>query len=361
MFGSRSSLLWLVIVSALSFSLNLAATPPLTTISDTLFNADGTLFNGVVTVTWPSFEASDTSNVAAQNLNVHINNGVLYVRLVPTTNAHTAAVYTIQYSSFGVTQFSEAWAVPPSTIPLRVRDVRLSPGSVSGSAPAVATIIGIGDITGLQNALNVRPVVGTTFGVSRTAVIDSTGAIDAAPGEGSDCVHVDGSSGPCGSGGSVSGSAFIDAEIPSGTMNGSNPAFALANVPSPASSLTLFRNGLLLAQGADYTVSLNGITFQPGASPQPGDLLTAYYRRYANLPGVGFVDQETPAGAVNGVNTTFTLGQTPLPAASLAVYRNGLRMSPGTDYTVSGTVITFAAVSVPQASDALLCSYRFAQ
>ena len=67
------------LLCVLALSSKLGATPPLTTISDTLFNADGTLFNGVVVISWPSFEASDTSNVAAETLNVPISNGVLYV------------------------------------------------------------------------------------------------------------------------------------------------------------------------------------------------------------------------------------------------------------------------------------------
>ena len=32
--------------------------------------------------------------------------------------------------------------------------------------------------------------------------------------------------------------------------------------------------------------------------------------------------------------TMFTLSQTPSPSTSLAVYRNGLRLSPGVDYTL---------------------------
>src|SRR5580658_5345738 len=116
MFRLRSCLLCVLTLYVWALSSKLEATPPLTTISDTLFNADGSLFNGVVVISWPSFEASDTSNVAAETLNVPINNGVLYVQLVPTTNADTAAVYTVQYTSLGVTQFSEAWAVPPPSI-----------------------------------------------------------------------------------------------------------------------------------------------------------------------------------------------------------------------------------------------------
>lgn len=362
MFGLRSSLLSVAVtICILAPGSRLGATPPLSTISDTLFNADGTLFNGVVVISWPSFEASDTSNIGAQTLKVPINSGVLYVQLVPTTDANTAAIYTVQYTSVGVTQYSEAWTVPPSLASLRVRDVKVPSGTVTGSGPAAATIINISDIDGLQNALNLRPTVGTTFGVSRSAVIDATGAIDAAAGNPSDCLHVDGTSGPCSSGGSAAAPTFVDAEVPSGTLDGSNAAFSLANIPTPAASVALYRNGLLLRQGGDYVISLNGITFQPGAEPQPGDILSAFYRIASNLPGVGFVDQETPSGAINGVNAAFTLSMTPNPMSSLAVFRNGLRMTAGVDYTLSGAVLTFAAASKPQLTDTVSCSYRFAQ
>jgi len=357
MFRFRPWPLCAATLCALALSLRLGATPPLTTISDTLFNADGTFFNGVVVISWPTFEASDTSNVAAETLNVKVTNGVLYVQLVPTTNADTAAVYTVNYTSLGVTQYSEAWAVPPSTLALRVRDVRLAPGTVSGSAPANATIITIADVTGLQNALNVRPAIGSGFSISRAAVIDATGALDGAAGNLTDCLHVDGTSGPCTS---VS-TTFIDGEVPAGTMNGTNATFTLANIPNPSTSLALFRNGLLLTQGGDYTLASNAITFQTGAIPQSNDVLAASYRLSVSIPGVGFIDQVVPTGAINGSNTVFTLGLTPSPTASLQVYRNGLLMSVGVDYSLSGTTITFLAGSVPQANDKLICSYRVAQ
>jgi hypothetical protein len=347
----------LCLLCVLAFSLRLGATPPLATISDTLFNADGTLFNGVVVISWPTFEASDTSNIAANTQNVQIVSGILFVQLVPTTNADTAAVYTVQYTSLGVTQFSQTWAVPPpSILPFRVRDVALAPGTVSGSAPAAATIITIADVTGLQSALNVRAPMGTSFGISRSAVIDATGAIDAATGNLSDCLHVDSTSGPC----SSTSITFVDGEVPAGTANGTNAAFTLANVPNPPTSLALYRNGLLLDPGADYTLSSNAISFLAGAVPQPTDILLASYRLSVSIPGVGFVDQETPSGATNGVNATFTLGQSPSPTTSLAVYRNGLRLSPGIDYNLSGATITFVTGLVPQTDDTLLCYYRIA-
>jgi hypothetical protein len=355
--GSMLSLKSWLLCAGLACGAILEATPPLTTISDTLFNADGTLFNGVITISWPGFEASDTSNIAAQVEHVQVTNGVIYVQLIPTTNANSAAIYTIQYASLGVTLSTEAWAVSPSILPLRVRDVRVPPGSITGSAPPAATIINISDITGLQNALNIRALLGTGFSTSRSAVIDATGAIDGATGNPTDCLHVDGTSGPC----STFSTTFIDGEIPAGSLNGANASFALANVPTPASSLSIFRNGLLLRQGGDYTLVNNNITFLTGAVPQPSDILLAAYRLSVGIPGVGFTDQETPAGAVNGVNAAFTLSQTPSPSTSLTVYRNGVRLTPGVDYTAVGSAIMFGSNLVPQAGDILLCSYRIAQ
>ena len=58
---------------------------------------------------------------------------------------------------------------------------------------------------------------------------------------------------------------------------------------------------------------------------------------------------------------TGVLAQTPAPAGSLAIYRNGMRIRSGLDYTVTGTSITFASNYIPQTGDVLQCSYRIAQ
>jgi hypothetical protein len=75
---------------------------------------------------------------------------------------------------------------------------------------------------------------------------------------------------------------------------------------------------------------------------------------------VGFVDGETPAGTVDGVNVSFTVAQPPAPASSLAVYRNGMRTRSGLDYTI-GTAITFASGYIPRVGDVLQASYRISQ
>jgi hypothetical protein len=48
----------------------------------------------------------------------------------------------------------------------------------------------------------------------------------------------------------------------------------------------------------------------------------------------------------------------PNPAASLAVYRNGMLQEQGLDYTLSGNQIQFVAASAPQPGDTLVASYR---
>ena len=332
----------------------LQAAPPLTTIQDILYKADGTRFSGQLTISWDSFQASDLSNVAAQVLRLSITNGYLHVQLVPTTTASSNVTYSVNYNSDGKIQFSESWAVPPSTAPLRVKDVRLAPGSV------VASTMQVSDVAGLTNELNVRPVKGTGYANSRAAVINSSGAIDAALGSSSDCVHVDGTTGPCGGGGTGSTITFVDSETPTGATDGTNVTFTLANSPNPAASLELFRNGMLLFAALDYTLSNNTVTFSSIDRPQPGDVLLASYRTGGSIPGVGFVDDQTPAGPVDGSNMVFTLLQSPSPTSSLAVYRNGMRMKASLDYTLNGSTITFGAGYAPQPGDVLQCSYRIA-
>jgi len=175
------------------------AQPALTTIQDTLYRADGTRFTGTMYIAYDNFQAGDTSDIATANLTLPIVNGVLKVQLVPTTTASAGAQYSVRYNSGGIDQFTEIWAVPPNTISMRVRDVRISSGVVVGPPP-VTTPVQISDVVGLQNELAVRPMEGVGFSPGRSAVINSAGQIDGAAGNLSDCVRVDGSSGPCGGG-----------------------------------------------------------------------------------------------------------------------------------------------------------------
>jgi hypothetical protein len=279
------------------------------------------------------------------------------VQLVPTTNVNAQMLYSVTYTGDGGVQFSESWAVPPSAKPLRVRDVRVTAGSGS-IVGGQQTTVAITDVMGLQNALNARPVMGAGYSSSRAAVIDSLGALDGAVGSSGDCLHVDGTAGPCGTG---SAALFVDNESPAGTMDGINASFALANTPNPPSSLTFFRNGLLLRAGTDYSLAGKTIIFASGSLPTPGDILQVSYRQAGTMPGVGFVDGELPSGNINGANAVFSTDQTPSPTGSLALYRNGIRLEVNVDYTVAGKIITFGAGLAPQPGDVLQCFYRIAQ
>jgi len=118
---------------------------------------------------------------------------------------------------------------------------------------------------------------------------------------------------------------------------------------------------MLMLPGLDYSLSGNVVSFPLADRPQPGDIILVSYRTGGTVPGVGFVDGQTPAGAADGVNTVFTLPQTPNPMSSLAIYRNGIRMKLNLDYTVAGSTITFGPAYAPQSGDILQCSYRIAQ
>jgi len=292
------------------------AAPPLSTIEDVLYKADGTKFSGVVFIEWKTFQAADKSTIATQSLAVPIQDGVLRVRLVPTTNATPAAYYSVRYHSDGRVQFAETWAVPPSSTVLRLRDVRvLSLSQQTGTIqpPAQQTEIQESDVVGLLEDLEIRPVKGPGYAASRVAFINETGALEAVMGSVTDCVRVDGTAGPCGTG--SGGPGFVDGETPAGPVDGTNTVFSLNNIPSPPASLALYRNGMRQKEGLDYTLSGNVITFNSASTPQPGDVLVCSYR---------LADASNPAGAAGGALS----GTYPNPSIAQGVI---------TDYNIADT------------------------
>lgn len=57
--------------------------------------------------------------------------------------------------------------------------------------------------------------------------------------------------------------------------------------------------------------------------------------------GTLFADNETPTGTIDGANATFTLDFEPNPTSSLLLWLNGVYQNQGSDYTLSGNVITY--------------------
>ena len=331
------------------------AQPSRTTIQDVLYKADGTRMNGLAVISWNSFQAADGTNITQSSVTVAIMNGNFQVQLAPTTNAAQAVSYSVQYNTDGKAQFEETWAVPPSATPLRIQDVRSTAGRLQ--PPPATQQIHESDVIGLTADLLSRPVKGPGFGFGRSARINSAGAIEAVIGSASDCVRTDGTPVACGA--STVGPSFVDEESPAGVVDGVNTTFTLANAPNPASSLMLYRNGLLQKTGMDYSLSGATIQLVAGSGLQPADTLLASYRvAGVSVAPVVFVDGETPGGAMDGINASFTLAGTPNPAVSLALFRNGLLQKAGADYSLSGATIQFLPASIPQTGDSVVANYR---
>lgn len=72
------------------------------------------------------------------------------------------------------------------------------------------------------------------------------------------------------------------------------------------------------------------------------------------LTSSSLVINETPSGAINGSNVSFTLANTPV-VWSVAVYLNGLLQTVSDDYTISGSTITYTVA--PIAGDVLKVKY----
>jgi hypothetical protein len=262
------------LVTVLILAAAAPAQPPLTVIQDTLYKADGTRFNGLLMISWNSFEAGDLSNIVSQSLTVRVVDGNFRVQLVPTTTSNPPTYYNVKYNSDGKIQFEETWVVGVASTPLRIRDVRASVTSNSPLTPPSQTPIQETDVVGLTGDLGIRPTKGPGYSVGRTAVINGNGELEAVIGNPADCVMVDGSTGPCGGG----GPQFVDLEVLGGVIDGVNATFTLANAPNPATSLILFRNGMVQQSGVDYTLNGSTVQYMAGGIPQPGDTLTAWYR-----------------------------------------------------------------------------------
>ena len=294
------------------------AAPPLTTIQDVLYKADGTPFHGTLTISWTSFEAIDRSAIEQQSTTVTVVNGNLQVQLVPTTTATPAAYYTVVYNSDGRVQFQETWAVPSSVQPLRVRDVRVATTDGPG-ADTLPPTTQESDIVGLISDLGARPLKGPGYAAGRVAFVNPTGAMETVTGTPTDCVRVDGTSGPCG--GTQPG--FVDGDTPAGVVDGANTAFALSAVPNPAASLTVYRNGMLQQPGQDFALSGNQIQFVTAATPQPGDTLAASYRLSGSADDTPQLFPSPQVlcsglGAATNSSTLASIGTCTIPAGFLA-------------------------------------------
>ena len=187
----------LVLLIALTLSTKSQAQgPALTTISDTVYRADGTAASGTVLISWPSFQTAEGDAVAAGNLNVTIGPlGAFTAQLVPNVGASPAETYYIVvFQLDDGTVRTEYWAVPatsPTTIAAVLTTPGTGPGNLTATQPYVnaavanraidATVVhlaGTETITGTKQ-FTVPPSLPAPVGASDAA---NKGYVDAAVG-----------------------------------------------------------------------------------------------------------------------------------------------------------------------------------
>jgi hypothetical protein len=140
MLDARRPFGWLfLLLPLLAASAVTAQTIPTTTISDTVYRADGTPAGGTLLISWPEFTTEALGAVAAGNTSVTLGTGgSLSVGLVSNANATPAnTIYTVVYQLDDGTVKTEYWVVP-TTSPTTISAVRTTLGAGS-SASQMAT------------------------------------------------------------------------------------------------------------------------------------------------------------------------------------------------------------------------------
>src|SRR3569832_844272 len=152
----------------------------------------------------------DGAGVRPQRL-VYVKDGIIGPGIPANApNTYNLATY---YSGERVTAY-EKWVIPSTDPPFRITDVR----TILDGPPPLAThsnIITSGatfsesDVIGLIADLDARVIRGGAYAASRVAFINMAGFLDGIPGNPSDCVRVDGTSGPCGADGAASSDSSV--------------------------------------------------------------------------------------------------------------------------------------------------------
>jgi hypothetical protein len=131
---------------------------------------------------------------------------------------------------------------------------------------------------------------------------------------------------------STQATSYVQRDLLAAT--GSQTVYTLTYTPL-ANSLFVFRNGVFQTPGVDY--SLAGNTLEFFSAPLSSDTVIALYTQ-GNAPSA--VAPTYQAQAFSPGSTTYSLSHTPA-AGTVAIFQNGVFQSPGIDYNISSTTITF--------------------
>lgn len=144
----------------------------------------------------------------------------------------------------------------------------------------------------------------------------------------------------------IGGSNLAPADI------GAEPALTKGNITENGSSVLTITGGTNAVVGGGVTIQV-----KTANGSQAGVLSAADWSTFnGKLGAASRVIREVPTGLMNGSNTVFTLGNTPISGTE-EVFKRGLLMNAGAgnDYTISGNTITFARA--PISTDVILVNY----
>jgi len=115
----------------------IAQGPTLTTVSDTVYRADGSPASGTLLISWPAFTAASGATVAAGNNHVTLGtNGSFSAQLAPNAGATPAGtVYSVTYQLTDGTVKTENWSIGTSS-PETISQVRTLAGTTTQLAQA---------------------------------------------------------------------------------------------------------------------------------------------------------------------------------------------------------------------------------
>ncbi len=69
------------------------------------------------------------------------------------------------------------------------------------------------------------------------------------------------------------------------------------------------------------------------------------------------IQNEVPAGVMNGTNAVFQFASVPF-SSSVQLYKNGIRLAPTIDFTLSAQTVVLKAAQIPAAGDVMLADYE---
>lgn len=148
--------------------------PALTTISDTVYRADGSPAGGLVLISWPSFQTVEGDTVTAGNLTVTLGvGGAFSAQLAPNAGATPAGTfYVAVFQLDDGTVRTEYWAVPTNS-PVTIAAIQTTPGTGLGNTVATQQFV--------NSAVANRAIDATVVHLAGTETITGTKQFAASP------------------------------------------------------------------------------------------------------------------------------------------------------------------------------------